>query len=33
MAVLFEEVMLDDEDVVIPKFIGELDLLQYLMMY
>src|SRR5262245_12797481 len=28
MAVLLEEVMLGDEDVVIPKLIGELDLLQ-----
>jgi hypothetical protein len=28
MAVLFEEVVLSNEDVVIPELIGELDLLQ-----
>jgi hypothetical protein len=33
MAVFFEEVMLSDEDVVIPELIGELDLLQRLVVY
>jgi hypothetical protein len=33
MAVLFEEVVLGDEDVVIPELIGELDLLQRFMVY
>src|SRR5689334_6478425 len=33
MAVLFEEVMLGDKDVVIPELIGELDLLQCFMVY
>src|SRR5262245_27487278 len=33
MAVLFEEVMLGDEDVVIPELIGELDLLQRFVVY
>src|SRR5262245_35846494 len=33
MAVLFEEVMLSDEDVVIPELIGELDLLQRFVVY
>ena len=33
MAVLFEEVMLGDKDVVIPELIGELDLLQRFVVY
>ena len=33
MAVLFEEVVLGDEDVVIPELIGELDLLQRFVVY
>jgi hypothetical protein len=27
MAILFEEVMLGDEDIVVPELVGELDLL------
>src|SRR5262245_31649637 len=33
MTVLFEEVMLSDEDVIISELIGELDLLQRFMVY
>ena len=33
MAVLFEEVVLGDKDVVIPELIGELDLLQRFVVY
>src|SRR5262249_41172630 len=33
MAVLFEEVVLGDEDVVMPELIGELDLLQRFVVY
>src|SRR5262245_64214841 len=33
MAVFFEEVVLGDEDVVIPELIGELDLLQRFVVY
>ena len=33
MAVLFEEVVLGDEDVVVPELVGELDLLQRFVVY
>src|SRR6266571_9024987 len=33
MTVLFKEMMLGDEDVVVPELIGELDLLQRLVVY